>query len=158
MISIIAAVGKNNELGKNNNLIWHFKEDMEYFKEKTNGKKIVMGYNTFLSLPKKLENREYIILSHRDINEKDITVFNDFDKLLNYVKNLDEEIMIIGGASIYNLFIPYADKIYLTEIDLSEDADVYFPIFDKKNFKKNVIKECIENDINFKFVLYERLK
>ena len=63
-ITIIAAIGKNNELGKNNQLIWYLKEDMKYFKENTIGKHIVMGMNTFKSLPKKLENRYHIVLTH----------------------------------------------------------------------------------------------
>ena len=156
MISIIAAIGKNNELGKDNNLIWHIKGDLAHFKELTMHKKIVMGASTYKSLPKKLEGREYIILSKSLSNIPDAVVYQSFDDLLAYLNTIDEEVMIIGGASIYKLFLPYADRLYLTEIDAEAQADAYFPSFDKKQYKKRVIKEENSEDIKYKFVLYER--
>ncbi len=157
MISIIAAIGKNNELGKDNNLIWHIKDDLINFKNLTMNKKIVMGASTYKSLPKKLEGRKYIILSSKLTDVSDAKIYKDFNKLLEYIKSLDEEVMIIGGASIYKLFLPYADRLYLTEIDAEEkDADAYFPIFDKSKYKKSIIKEINEGNIKYKFVLYER--
>lgn len=158
MISIIAAIGKNNELGKDNNLIWHIKGDLAHFKELTMHKKIVMGASTYKSLPKKLEGREYIILSKSLNNIPDAGVYSNFDDLINYLNTLDEEVMIIGGASIYKLFLPYAEILYLTEIDSVADADVYFPEFDKKAFTKTFSEEHVDNDIKYKFVTYVRLK
>ena len=157
MISIIAAIGKNNELGKDNDLIWHIKEDLTNFKRITMGKKIVMGAKTYKSLPKKLEGREYIVLSHSLKNIENGTVFSDFDKLLNYLQSLDEEVMIIGGASIYKTFLPYADKLYLTEIDASEDAQVYFPEVDYNKFK--IVKDVLsqDGDLKYRFREYVRL-
>lgn len=157
MISIIAAIGKNNELGKDNNLIWHIKEDLANFKNLTMNKKIVMGASTYKSLPKRLEGREYIILSSKLTNIENAKIYKDFNELLEYLNTLDEEVMIIGGASIYKLFLPYADRLYLTEIAAEEkNADVYFPTFDKSMYKKSIIKEINEGDIKYKFVLYER--
>ena len=158
MISIIAAIGKNNELGKDNNLIWHIKEDLANFKKLTMGKKIVMGANTYHSLPKKLEGRTYIILSKSITNIEGATIFSDFNELLDYLKSLDEEIMVIGGASIYKLFLPYAEVLYLTEIEEESAADVYFPEFDKKEFTKTLSEEYIDDNIKYKFVTYVRLK
>ena len=158
MISIIAAIGKNNELGKDNNLIWHIKGDLAHFKELTMHKKIVMGASTYKSLPKKLEGREYIILSKSLSNISDARIYQNFDDLLAYLNILDEEVMIIGGASIYKLFLPYAEVLYLTEIDSVADADVYFPDFDKKAFTKTFSEEHVDNDIKYKFVTYVRLK
>ncbi len=157
MISIIAAIGKNNELGKDNDLIWHIKEDLANFKRITMGKKIVMGANTYKSLPKKLEGREYIILSHSLKNIENGTVFSNFEDLLNYLQSLDEEVMIIGGASIYKTFLPYADKLYLTEIDASEDAQVYFPEVDYNKFK--IVKDVLsqDGDLKYRFREYVRL-
>ena len=157
MISIIAAIGKNNELGKDNDLIWHIKEDLANFKRVTMGKKIVMGANTYKSLPKKLDGREYIILSHSLKNIENDTVFSNFEDLLNYLQSLDEEVMIIGGASIYKMFLPYADKLYLTEIDASEDAQVYFPEVDYNKFKmvKDVLSQ--DGDLKYRFREYVRL-
>lgn len=158
MISIIAAIGKNNELGKDNNLIWHIKGDLAHFKELTMHKKIVMGAATYKSLPKKLEGREYIILSKSLSNIPDAVVYQSFDDLLAYLNTLDEEVMVIGGASIYKLFLPYAEVLYLTEIDEESAADVYFPDFDKKDFTKTLIEEHVDDDIKYKFVTYVRLK
>lgn len=157
MISIIAAIGKNNELGKDNDLIWHIKGDLAHFKELTMHKKIVMGASTYKSLPKKLEGREYIILSKSLSNISDAVVYQSFDDLLAYLNTLDEEVMIIGGASIYKLFLPYAEVLYLTEIEEESNADVYFPEFDKKDFTKTLSEEHVD-DIKYKFVTYVRLK
>ena len=158
MISIIAAIGKNNELGKDNNLIWHIKGDLAHFKELTMHKKIVMGASTYKSLPKKLEGREYIILSKSLSNIPDAVVYQSFDDLLAYLNTIDEEVMIIGGASIYKLFLPYAEVLYLTEIEEESNADVFFPEFDKKDFTKTLIEEHVDDDIKYKFVTYVRLK
>ncbi len=158
MISIIAAIGKNKELGKDNNLIWHIKGDLAHFKELTMHKKIVMGASTYKSLPKKLEGREYIILSKSLSNIPDAVVYQSFDDLLAYLNTIDEEVMIIGGASIYKLFLPYAEVLYLTEIEEESNADVYFPEFDKKDFTKTLSEEHVDDDIKYKFVTYVRLK
>ena len=158
MISIIAAIGKNNELGKDNNLIWHIKGDLAHFKELTMHKKIVMGAATYKSLPKKLEGREYIILSKSLSNIPDAVVYQSFNDLLAYLNTLDEEVMVIGGASIYKLFLPYAEVLYLTEIEEESNADVYFPEFDKKDFTKTLSEEHVDDDIKYKFVTYVRLK
>lgn len=158
MISIIAAIGKNNELGKDNNLIWHIKGDLAHFKELTMHKKIVMGASTYKSLPKKLEGREYIILSKSLSNIPDAVVYQSFDDLLAYLNTIDEEVMIIGGASIYKLFLPYAEVLYLTEIEEESNADVYFPEFDKKEFTKTFSEEHVDDNIKYKFVTYVRLK
>ena len=157
MISIIAAIGKNNELGKDNDLIWHIKGDLAHFKELTMHKKIVMGASTYKSLPKKLEGREYIILSKSLKNIDDAEVYQDFDELLTYLNTLDEEIMVIGGASIYKLFLPYAEVLYLTEIEAEAEADVYFPEFDQSKYTKTLSEENVEDNIKYKFVTYVRL-
>ena len=156
MISLIAAIGKNNELGKNNDLLWHIKEDLENFKNLTMGKYIVMGANTYYSLPKKLKGRKYVVLSKKLKEIEQGIVYSSFEDLLNFVKSQKEEVMIIGGASIYSLFIPFCDKIYLTEIEDSKEADVYFPKFDKRKFQRKVLQEKEDKGLKYKFVVYER--
>ncbi len=156
IIKLIAAIGKNNELGINNGLIWRLKEDLKFFKEETINHKIVMGYNTFLSLPKLLPNRTHIVLTHHEIANKDVITFSDFEKLLNYLKLLDEEVYIIGGAAIYKLFLNIADEIILTEIDGESLADTYFPLFKKEEYTKELVDEHIENNVGYKHVIYRR--
>lgn len=155
-IKIIAAIGKNNELGINNELIWHLKEDLKFFREETMNHKIVMGYNTFLSLPKLLPGRTHIVLTHHQIDNKEVMVFSNFEELLSYLKALDEEVYIIGGASIYKLFLNVADELVLTEINSEALADAYFPTFNKEEYDKELIDEHNENDISYKHVRYRR--
>lgn len=159
MIKIIAAIGKNGELGKNNSLIWHIPADMKFFKEQTIGKKIVMGSNTFNSLPKLLPARKHIVLSKKCRFNKDTTdvlIFNEKEKLIDYCINSKDDIYIIGGASIYSMFINIADQIILTEIQEDKEADVYFPKFDKSKYVKKIIDSNIQNGINFKHVIYTK--
>lgn len=156
MISIIAAIGKNRELGRGNDLIWHIKEDLKNFKNLTMGKYIVMGKNTYESLPKHLEGRKYIVLSSSLSEIENGLLFNDFNKLLEFIKDVDEEVMIIGGASIYKLFLPFSDKLYLTEIDSEEKADVYFPDFNKEDYECNVVSTNEVDGLKYSFVIYER--
>jgi dihydrofolate reductase len=156
-INIIAAIGKNNELGKNNDLIWKFKEDMKIFKGTTMGYPVVMGRRTFESLPNILPGRENIVISTQEINNDKIKLYKSIKEFLISYKNYNSDVFIIGGASIYKAFIDIATALYLTEIDAIEnDADVYFPIFNKEEFNKEIIKELEENGIKYRHVLYKR--
>lgn len=155
MFSIIAAVGKNNALGKNNDLIFHIKEDMDFFRKTTTGHKVVMGSRTWYSLPAKLKNRENIVVSEEIIPKADKTVSD----LEDYIaKNIDtpEEIFIIGGGSIYAQFLPYAKHLYLTEVDDSPEADVFFPEFDKRNYRRKTIKHGNQGELKYTFVKYTK--
>ncbi len=154
---IIAAVGKTGELGKKGKLIWRLKKDMKFFKSMTMGKKIVMGYNTYLSMPPYLPGREYIVLTHKNIEIKGAKVFQDFMDLREYLDSLKEEVYIVGGASIYKLFIDLVDELKLTYID-SEDkqADVYFPKFDKNLFTEEIIDVITDENPNYKIIKYTR--
>ena len=155
MIVLIAAIGKNNELGKNNDLIWRLPNDLKFFKEITMGKTVVMGFNTYKSLPKKLVGRTMIVLTSKNINEEDIIIYHDINKLLSDYKN--KEIFIIGGASIYKAFIDKVDTMYLTEIDASDDkADVYFPSFNKSEWNYELLNENSDNNIKYRHVRYRR--
>lgn len=154
-ISMIAAVGRNLELGKGNNLIWHFKEDMKFFKETTTGSSVIMGRKTFESLPKALPNRKNIVITNnRDYVADGGYVVNSIEKALELA---GDNAFIIGGGNIYSQFLPLADKIYLTEIeDECADADTYFPQFDKNDYTADFIAEYEVNDIKFKHICYTK--
>ncbi len=156
MISIIAAVGKNNELGLNNSLIWHLPKDLLFFKNITLNHKIIMGRNTYLSLGKPLPNRENVILTSNKIDCDELTIIHNIKEILTKYLNNEEEVFIIGGASLYEYFINYAQKLYLTQINKTHNADVYFPAFNKEDFYKDVIDNNIENNISYEHVLYRR--
>ena len=159
-ITLIAAIGKNNELGKNGDLIWRFKEDMKFFKEQTMGKPMAMGYNTFYSLRggKPLPNRHHIILTSRNLEENpQITIVRSVDELLKAIEEYGKEVMIIGGAKVYSTMLEYADKLVLTEIDATDkDADAYFPKFNKEDWDSEIIGENKEDNISYKHLVYTR--
>lgn len=157
-ISIIAAVGRNLELGKKNDLIWHFNQDMKFFKETTLGHTVIMGRKTFESLPKALPNRlNVVITSDKGYKAENAIVVSSVEEALKYCEN--DEAFIIGGGMIYKEFLPYADKLYLTEIeDSCEDADTYFPSFDKEKYNRTVLKSLYENSIAFSHIIYEKIK
>lgn len=153
---IIAAIGKNNELGKDNKLIWHLPGDLKFFKEKTIGKNIVMGRKTFESLPKMLPNRHHIVITTGNIDNSEVEVYHSIEDFLKDY-SYSGETCVIGGASIYNSLIDYVDVMYLTEINKEcLDADSYFPNFDREGWRSEVIGNNTENGISYKHVLYKR--
>ncbi len=156
MITLIAAVGKNNELGKNNGLIWNLPNDLKFFREKTLNKTVVMGRKTFDSIGRPLPKRKNIVISrNKNLFIENVEVYYSVEDVLNKFK--DEEIIIIGGENIYKQLIDIADKIYLTEVDARDNsADSYFPSFDKTKFKKTVISSNSDNGINYTHVLYKK--
>lgn len=155
-ITMIAAIGKNRELGKNNDLIWHFKEDMKFFRNETMGKPILMGIKTLESLPKLLPGRKHIVITSkkRDLPEE-VRVVHSIEEALEICKEYDE-VMVIGGASVYSQMYNYCDKMILTEIDAESDADVYFPEFEKDEWNREIIGEQEEDNISYKHVVYTR--
>ncbi len=154
MFTIIAAVGKNHELGKDNQLIFHLKEDMKFFRDQTTGHKVVMGSKTWDSLPGKLKNRENIVISRRDFPGPD-RIIHDLDAFIKENQNNDEEIFIIGGGTVYHQFLPYAKNLYLTEVDASDpSATTFFPDFDRTEYKKEIIKKGSENDLVYTISKY----
>ena len=157
-ISIIAAIGKNNELGRNNDLIWRLPNDLKFFKSVTSGHTVLMGRNTFWSLPKVLPNRTNVVITDMDEEyPSDVVIYNSIESFMNDYTDRDEEVFIIGGASIYSQFIDKAENLYLTEVsDSCSDASVYFPSFDKNDYDKEIIGENNDDGISYKHVLYKR--
>jgi dihydrofolate reductase len=153
MISMICAVGKKREIGFKNKLLWNLPGDMKHFKDKTMGHAVIMGQTTFESIGKALPGRKNIILSlDQNYKAKDCEVSSNLKEIAEKYKNTNEEVFIIGGASIYKQFIQYADKLYLTLVDDFPEADTFFP--DYSEFKQIVLesKTQEENGIRYKFV------
>lgn len=155
-VSIIAAIGKNNELGKNNDLVWHFKDDMKFFKETTTGSTVIMGRKTFESLPKALPNRRNIVISsNKDYKAQGAEVYTSSKAALKACEG--ENVFIIGGGRVYKELLPIADKLYLTEIDATcADADTFFPEFDKKLYKRKKLTDFETDGIHFSHILYTK--
>lgn len=155
----IAAVGKNYELGKNNDLIWHLKGDMQFFRQTTKGQIVLMGRKTYESLPHLLPGRHHIVISRSDpFVEPEVEVFSTIDAFMKAYKEKDVDVYVIGGAQIYAQMLPYADELLLTHIQDAEDADVYFPMFDSSLYEKTVLAEDEENDVVYEIVKYTKQK
>lgn len=159
MFSIIAAVGKNREIGRKGELVFHLHEDMKYFKEMTMGQAVLMGRKTWDSLGrKKLPGRMNLVVSHQPMPQADATVMDLPELVAYHMMDEFEEIFIIGGASLYRQMMPVVDTLYLTEIDAeAPGADSFFPEFDKSQFLKTVIKKGSENGIDYVFARYDRM-
>ena len=157
-ISMIAAVGKNLELGKNNDLIWHFKEDMNFFKETTMGHPVIMGRKTFESLPKALPGRKNIVISTNPEYKADgAEVVASVEEAIKLAEVEDTDAFVIGGGRIYTEFLPYADNLYLTEINADcPDADTYFPEFNKSDYIKEIVNFYDVNGTEFYHVIYKK--
>lgn len=157
-ISMIAAVGKNLELGKNNDLIWHFKEDMKFFKETTMGHPVIMGRKTFESLPKALPGRKNIVISANPEYKADgAEVVTSVEKAIKLAEAENTDAFVIGGGRIYTEFLPYADNLYLTEINAEcPDADTYFPDFNKSDYIKEIINFYDVDGTEFYHVIYKK--
>lgn len=159
MISLIFAMDINNLIGKDNDLPWHYSEDLKYFKAVTSGKKVVMGENTFFSIVnrigKPLPNREnYVATLTNDFNYPNVNVINDLISFLKTIKDVSEEYFIIGGKTIYELSLPYADRLYITHINKEYEGNVYFPKINYSEYKKIKSNKIDELD----FCVYERIK
>ena len=155
-VSIIAAIGRNYELGRDNDLIWHFKDDMKFFKETTMGSTVIMGRKTFESLPKALPKRQNIVItSNPDYVAEGAEVVTSVEEALKAAG--DAEVFIIGGGKVYAETLPLCDSLYLTEIeDECENAEIFFPRFDKADYNKEIINELSSDGIKFSHVKYTK--
>lgn len=159
MLSIIVAVAKNNVIGKDNKLIWHLPEDLKRFKQLTTGHTIIMGRKTFESLGRVLPNRKHIVLcndANLEVENENVEVIDDIQLLNKYI-NSEEENFIIGGATIYKLLIPYANKMYITKINEEFEGDVYFPEIDAKVWQEVERQKGIKDEKNpfdYEYVTY----
>lgn len=159
MFSLIACIGKNRELGKGGELIFHIKDDMKFFRDATKGHKVVMGRKTWESLPAKLPGRENIVVSSRgvaDDSKKPDLVIHDILDFIATNKDAEEEIFVIGGGKIYAEFLPFAQTLYLTEVEAEYDgADTFFPEFDRAKYDREIIMEGKEDDLAFVVSKYQ---
>ena len=161
-MNTIVAVADGFAIGKNGDLLVRLPEDLRRFKELTTGKVVVMGYNTFLSLPgsRPLKNRTNIVLTRNPHYQvKDALVFHTVEDVLEELKKYpSEDIYIIGGSSIYREFLPYCDVAHITRIDHAYEADTYFPDMDDMPEWKltGQSEEKTYFDLEFTFCRYER--
>ena len=150
MLALIVAVAHNRVIGKDNTLIWHLPNDLKFFKEKTTGHVIIMGRKTFESLPFLLPNREHWVIT-RDKGfdaPEGVKIFHS-----------PEAAYVIGGAQVYEAFLPYVDTMYITEVDHEFEGDAFFPEFSEEAFTIESVVDGVVDEKNtypHRFVTYRR--
>jgi dihydrofolate reductase len=163
IISMIAAVAENNVIGKNNDLPWHLPDDMKYFMQTTKGHFVIMGRRNYESIPEKfrpLPNRTNIVVtSQNSFEAPGCEVVHSLENALAFCRTANqEEVFLIGGSRIYQEGFAFANKLYLTEVKASMDGDVFFPEFNRGDWKETSRISHLMDDrhqYNFDFVILE---
>lgn len=162
-IALIAAMAQDRVIGKDGAMPWHLPAELQHFKRITLGKPVVMGRNTYESIGRPLPGRLNIVLSRRyqqpHTDEQGVVWVSDPEQAVAAAGETDE-LMIIGGGHVYNEFLPYAQRLYITEIDLNVAGDTWFP--DYKALGEWELREQVEhpsdtkNPHSFKTLVYDR--
>lgn len=160
-ISLIGAMSRERAIGANNQMLWHLPKELGYFKRTTLNKTVVMGRKTYESLGKPLPNRRNVIFTRqKDLHIEGCDIVNSVEETLQ--KYGEDELMITGGGEIYELFMPIADRLYLTKVDVNiANADAFFPEFDEKEFQltsSEYVEKDEKNQYSFTICVYDRVK
>jgi len=159
-ISLIVAMASNRAIGLNNEMPWHLSADLKKFKQITMGSPILMGRKTYESIGRPLPGRTNIIISrNKTYQQADCLVFNSIENAIAACQQYDE-IFVIGGATFYQAILPQADKLYLTEINKSFDADTFFPVINKDEWREITRKDVADDpsvDFSYSFISLEKL-
>ena len=159
IISLIAAMDEDRAIGYKNKLPWSLPSELKYFRETTKGKPVIMGRKTYESIGKPMPERLNIIVT-RDKNYKadNCIVVNNREDAIKAAK-VSDEIMVIGGAEIYNLFLPIADGLYITKVHGKFKADTYFPEFNENEWikvKEKFVGKDTDNKYSYTIIVLER--
>ena len=156
--SLIAAVSKNMVIGKDNKLPWDIPEDAAYFYQEVKGKPVVMGRRTYESLGEPIKDSENIILSHDEsLKMPGCLVLHSVQQVLDYYRDFQQEVMIIGGAPIYSAFLPFANRLYLTFIDQEVEGNVYFSKWPKDEWEIVSERRSAFGPYSYAFTVLERI-
>jgi len=158
-ITIVVAIASNYAIGKNNQLLWHLPKDLKHFKDITAGGTVIMGRKTFDSVGKPLPKRRNIVITRKPVEIEGCEVVNSVGAALALCKT-EHEVFIVGGAEIYRQTMPLVNRIYLTIVHHSFEADTFFPEIDYKEWKE-IEKEDHETDekhqFAYSFITLERI-
>ncbi|UQB67303.1 dihydrofolate reductase [Epilithonimonas zeae] len=161
MITIIAAIGNKNALGKDNQLLWKLPKDLKHFKTLTENHPVVMGRKTYESIGKALPNRTNIVVSRKENwFQEGILIVSTLKEALKFAKKINEDFFVIGGGEIYKQTMEVADKLEITQVNGDFEADTFFPKIDPKIWQKTD-EECHskddKNDYDFCFQTFEKI-
>jgi dihydrofolate reductase len=164
-VALIAAFAQNLVVGINNSLPWHLPEDLKYFKRTTSGKAIIMGRKTYESIGRPLPNRTNIVVTRNpDFKAEGVVTVMSLEAGIKHAENVNlingiDEVMIIGGAAIYQASLPMADRLYLTHVHANVEGDAYFPTvnFDQwKEVGREDFKKDESNPYDYSFSIYDK--
>lgn len=155
-LAMIACVSQDGGLGMQGELLWVIPEDQKFFRQTTMGCPVVMGSTTFASIGRALPGRENLVLSRHGGDATGVKWFSDKAELDKYLENLEGKKFIIGGASIYKLYLPMAQEIILTEVAATKPADVFFPEFNRDDFAAEILQTGEYNGVPYKMIKYTR--
>ena len=166
-VSIIVAYSKNRVIGNDQDIPWYIREDMEFFKQRTTGKIVIMGRKTYESIPEKhrpfKDRISYVLTRNTDykIDHSNVRVFHDFDKALFSAKLTagDDEIMIVGGAQIYEQAMEYTDRVYATILVSDFIGNAYFPILPEEDwYMTDSVEDFYDEQLNlyYRRFVYQR--
>ena len=161
IISLIVAMDKNNAIGRDNKLLWHLSDDLKNFKKITLNKPIIMGRKTYDSIGMPLPKRENIVISRdKDLKINGVNVYNSIDSAIESCSE-HAEVVVIGGANIYEQVLDRVDKMYVTYVDCELEADTFFPKFSESKFKLVDSYKHLKDDKNeysWTFCEYQAVK
>ena len=160
-LSIVVAMDDNRLIGNNNQLPWHLPADLAYFKKLTTGKSILMGRKTYDSIGRPLPNRRNIVITRNvEISIPGCELISSIESALEITKG-DEEVMVIGGASLCNQLLPIINRLYITKIDGEFEGDVFFPEYDDKSWHQVSCESHPKDDLNaysYHFIILDRIQ
>ena len=158
-ITIVAAIASNDVIGQKNSLPWDIPEDLKRFKQLTSGHTILMGRKTFDSIGRPLPNRKNIVMT-KDTNyqKEGIEIVFDEKEALNLIKELNQEVFIIGGSKIYELFEPWASSLMITRVLKDFDGDAFFPDINWNNWQIKSKEDFLDEKSNISCRLEEYLR
>jgi dihydrofolate reductase len=165
IISLIAAVAKNNVIGVKGDLPWYLPKDLKFFATTTRGHHVIMGRKNYDSIPEKyrpLPHRPNIVVTRNpEFHDSNVDIFTSIQSAIDFAKSKNEkEVFIIGGGEIYNQTIQLADKLYLTHVDTEIDGDTHFPSFNQSEWTRELVLEQEQNNVHnhsFKTYIYNRI-
>lgn len=160
-LAIIVATDQQGLIGDNNDLPWRLSADLQYFRRVTMAKPLIMGRNTHESIGRVLPGRKNIIVTkNKSFHADGCTVVNSIDDALLACEDVDE-VMVMGGASLYEQLLPIADKLYLTQVHASLTGDTWFPAWSKDEWSE-ISREDYQadekNEYDYSFIVYEKIK
>ena len=164
-VALIAAFAQNLVVGINNSLPWHLPEDLKYFKRTTSGKAIIMGRKTYESIGRPLPNRTNIVVSRNaTFSAEGVVVVASLEAAIKHAEDVNtingvDDVMIIGGAAIYEASLPLADRLYLTHVHANVEGDAYFPSVDFSQWlevARDDFQKDESNPYDYSFVVYDK--